>query len=210
MIKTQEGVRLKPVGCRLCPLSAIGQGFCPDEVPKNPKIAMILDMPQRSDVTYQMPFSGSEGKAWQKTFIEDLGYKREDVLLSHCLRCCQPNDKYGISQYPREPLRRLGEMNCRQYDESLIRFDADMYIITLHPRNSRLIGCVTRHIRRDVEKAFSFAEKGYRPALLMGEGVAELYYPWMTGGLKNWRGHYWFGESPFKNGPPRERLFHHV
>lgn len=164
-----------------------------------PKIAMIFDMPSGADVREQAPLSGEDGAAWEKMFITDLGYRREDVLMSHVLRCRQKNDKFGHPLYPKEPMRKRGELNCRHYDLRLNEFDPNLYVISLHPRSIRLIGAHARQIARDVNKAFTFAGQGYRPAVLLGEPAAELYFPWMKagGGLKNWRGHYWQGESPF-------------
>lgn len=207
------GVVLKPQHCRLCPLAACGQGFCKDVVPKKPsaRVAFLFDMPTRADVREGHPFAGPEGAHWQRLFIEELGYQRSDVLLSTALRCAQNNDRYGQPMYPREPNRRLAEINCRHYDRELLAWNPDLFIITFHPRSIRLIGAHCRQIIRDCEKAFRFAQRGYRPAVLFGEGVAELYYPWLrgAGGLKKWRGHFWFGESPFKDGGtvPRQRLF---
>ncbi len=204
------GVRTKPQHCRLCPLAAIGQGFCEDDAPTKPLVAFVLDMPTAADVRERAPFSGAEGRAWTEQFITHAGYTRQDVLFSTCLRCRQANDKFGQAVYPRGPNRRLAEINCRHYDTKLLAYDPNLFIVTVHPRGIRLVNCYLRQIQRDVAKAFRFAIQGYRPAVLFGEGVVELYYPWIknSGGLKNWRGHWWAGESPFKDGPPpAERLY---
>lgn len=185
-------------------MAAVGSGFCPDEVPKNPKVAFIFDMPSKADIRERRPLAGEEGVAWQRLYIEELGYKREDILLSTALRCGQPNDKYGQPEYPREPLRRQAEINCRHYDTELIAFDPNLFIITYHPRNSRLVGCMARMVRNDVAKAFRFASQGYRPAVLLGEGVARMYYPWLSN-MKDFRGHIYQGESPWTL--RRERSF---
>lgn len=190
-------------------MAAVGQGFCHDTVPADPKIAFIFDMPTGDDIREQKGLSGGTGRYWSKMLITDLGYRRQDVLLSSCLRCGQRKDRFGQPEYPKEPLRRQAEMNCRQYDGNLIRFDPDCFVVTLSPRSFRAIGCNTRMVTRDVHKAMGLAAQGHRPAVLFGEGAVELYYPWLrgAGGLKNWRGHYWFGESPFKEGVPRKRIY---
>src|SRR5713101_10148132 len=89
------GVRLKPNHCKLCPMAAIGKGFCPDWAPENPIAAFILDCPSSDDVLEQVPFSGTQGWVWTKTLITDLGYKKDDILIGHVIRCKQPNDSFG-------------------------------------------------------------------------------------------------------------------
>lgn len=201
------GVRTKPKACRLCPMAAVGHGFCQDEKGSTPTLAFVLDMPSGSDVKERRPWSGEEGEKWEKAFLTDLGHTREEVLFSHVIRCRQPNDRYGFPLYPSDPLRRKAELNCRHYDTSLLSFDPNVFVITVHPRSIRLIGAYHRQIRQDIGKAFDLVAKGFRPAVLFGE-AAELYYPYMKGGggIKNWRGHYYFGESPFK-GDTYESIF---
>ncbi len=216
---SSSGVRLKPELCKLCPNAAIGKGFCPDWVPDNPLVAFLFDMPSGDDVLEQSPLAGAQGWVWQKTLITDLGYKKSDILLSHAIRCKQPNDAFGKPKYPSNFIQKPAELNCRQYDGQhgcdnevlagggLNEFDPNVFVITLHPRTIRNVGAHQIQIQRDVQKAFEFAKKGWRPAVLFGEGPAELYFPWMknNGGMKNWRGHYWVGHSPFKDNEKNQK-----
>ncbi len=194
------GVLNKPEHCRMCPMTAIGKSWVPDYVPEQPKLAFILDLPSKADAIEQTPFSGSEGAFYLSSFVSNLGYTKEDILITHVLRCVQPFNGYGKVEYPHGWIQKPAELNCRHYDTALINFDPNLFVLTLHPRSCNLVGAHQRQIARDVEKAFSFAKKGYRPAVLFGENAAELYYPYIkgNGGIKNWRGHWWVGESPFK------------
>ena len=195
------GVRLKPTPCKMCAFAAVGKGFCQDYVPEEPKIAFIMDIPTGDDIIEQYPFSGAQGFVWTKILIEDLGYKKEDVLITHAIRCKPENDKYGKPKYPSSFPQKQAELNCRQYDEALVKFDPNVFVITLHPRSIHTVGCHQVQIQRDVSKALSFANKGYRPAVLFGDGPAQLYFPYIkdNGGLKSWRGHWWIGSNPFKD-----------
>ncbi len=197
-----SGVRKKPEKCKLCPMYYKGIGFCEDSEPTSPKIAYIFDTPGSDDVLDQHPFSGPQGYAWDKLLISGLGWKKEEVLLSHILRCKQTATKFGKPEYPTAWLQKQSELNCRRFDEQLIAFDPNVFVITVHPRDIRLIGCYQPQIVRDCEKAKEFAFKGYRPAVLFGQNVAKLYYPWADkmGGIKNCRGHWWIGEYPFSEG----------
>ncbi len=199
--KQSAGVSYKPAGCKLCPMAALGKGFCADYSPSEPLIAFIFDMVGSDDVLERVPLAGAQGYYWQKILIEEQGLRRDEVLLSNAIRCKQPNDVNGRPKYPTGFVQKPAELNCRQYDNSLIDFDPNVFVITLHPRTIRTVGAHQIQIIRDVAKAVSFSRRGYRPAVLFGEGVAELYFPWMknNGGPKNWRGHWWQGEYPWKD-----------
>ncbi len=201
---TQIGVIHKPDSCKKCAYAAKGRGFCGDLVPENPIIAFVFDCVTKDDILDQEMLSGAQGFAWKKLLLDELGHDTDDVLVSAAIRCCPPTDIKGKPDYPKSWLGKQAEMNCRQYDDALIKFDPNVFVITLHPRTIPTVGAHRVQIQRDVSKAFEFARKGHRPCVLFGEGAAQLYFPYMVnnGGLKSWRGHYWIGESPFKD---RER-----
>lgn len=204
---TQIGVIHKPDSCKRCAYAAVGKGFCGDLVPENPIIAFVFDTITKDDVLEQEPLSGAQGYVWKQLLIEELGHSIDDVLVSAAVRCSPPNDIKGKPAYPSGFLGKAAELNCRQYDDGLIKFDPNVFLITLHPRTIPTVGAHRVQIQRDVSKAFGFARRGYRPCVLFGEGAAQLYFPYMNnnGGLKNWRGHWWVGESPFKDHERNER-----
>ncbi len=198
---TEIGVRHKPDLCKSCPYAAKGKGFCGDYTPYSPLVAFIFDVPTKDDILEQTPLSGGSGWAWKKMLLEELGHTMEDVLVSYALRCAPPNGPFGRPDYPTAWLGKQAELRCRQYDDKLIEFNPNVFLITLHPRTVSTVGCHRVQIQRDVSKAFEFARRGYRPCVLFGEAPAELYFPAMVnnGGIKNWRGHWWTGSSPFKD-----------
>lgn len=204
---TQIGVQHKPENCKKCSYAAKGRGFCGDLVPENPLIAFVFDCVTKDDILEQEMLSGAQGYNWKKLLIEELGYNLSDVLVSSAIRCCPPSGIGGKPDYPKGFLGRAAELNCRQYDQALIDFDPNVFVLTLHPRTVQTIGAHRVMIQRDVAKAFSFAKRGYRPCVLLGEGACQLYFPAMNnnGGLKNWRSHFWVGESPFKDSERNER-----
>ncbi len=201
------GVMEKPAHCKLCPMTAIGRAFVPDYVPDNPKIAFILDVPTKSDAIEQRPLSGSEGSFVYNSFVKPFGLQEEDVLVSHTIRCVQPFNGFGKVEYPHGWIQKPAELNCRHYDTGLLNFNPNVWVLTLHPRTIFSVGAHMRQIFRDIEKAVSFQRKGYRPAVLFGENAAELYYPYIkgNGGIKNWRSHFWTGESPFRDAERNEK-----
>lgn len=206
------GIRTKPEECKFCRYATIGSGFCPDFYPKSPILGFLLPYPSKDDVVYQRPFSGAMGYYLNKLLIEDLGYKKEDVLIANVLRCMPPWAK----GYPTGDLRTTAESNCRQYDKKhayrekladggLIKYDPNLFLITYSPDKMRSIPAFQRQAVADISKAFRFAAKGYRPLVLMGDEPMELVAPWLVGkgGLKTWRGHWWEGSWPF-DGSARE------
>lgn len=206
------GIRRRPKGCDLCPLSKLGTGFVPDEVPENPLVAFLLDYPSADDVLENRPWGGKAGKYFLWSLLP-YGRTRQDVLLANTLRC-KPRHVYDgrNNDYPTGSVRRGAEITCRQYDKvsltkgtltkerSLETFDPNLFVVTFHPREIRLTPPLHRLIRADIKKAFKFAAEGYRPCVLFGINATQLVAPWIESGFKNWRGHFWKGSWPFKEG----------
>lgn len=188
--KTESiGIQSKPQGCLECPFRKYGFGFVPDYVPSNPKIAIQLEAPGEQEALENTPLVGRAGKFHFKTLIEPLGYTREDCLISNTLRCRPPNNIY-----PKSKLRKEAELQCRRYDDDLKNFNPNLFVITLHPAALLRSSAVMRLVKRDVQKAFEFAEEGYRPLLLMGDKALSSRLPYIHS-VKNFRGH--FGEFRF-------------
>jgi hypothetical protein len=104
-------------------------------------------------------------------------------------------------------------MACRQYDckqssghklvaGGIEAFDPNLFVITHDLKDIFNTPPFYRIIQKDIEKAFRFVVKGYRPIVLFGIEAAELLAPWIKdkGGMKAWRGHFWEGSWPWKEG----------
>jgi uracil DNA glycosylase superfamily protein len=204
------GVRAKPPGCRQCGYRTIGQGFVPDEVPENPKIGILLEAPGQDEALRQQPMVGKAGEWFEKRIINKLGYKRNDVAFFNTIRCRPPGNVYPTGQ-----LRTHAEQLCRQYDfiqgrgldkGGIVGYNPNVFIATFHPAAAFRTPAIYRLILRDVEKAFRFAEKGFRPLVLAGNAAMELIWPWTRnkGGLRIWRSHWMQGEYPFHKGAQKE------
>jgi hypothetical protein len=180
------GIGSKPEGCKGCPYRSIGAGFVPDDEGVNPKIAMVLEAPGEDEALNSKPLVGRAGKLWLKKLIEIHGYKREDVLIANTLRCRPPGNKYPIGK-----LKESAELHCRAYDDKIVKFDPDLYLVTIHPAMLLRSSAMTRLVQRDLAKAFEFAAQGYRPIVLAGETSKSLAASHLHGGVKGWRGHWW-------------------
>lgn len=203
MSQKTSGVSQKPDKCRQCPFAAKGKGFCEDTWPENSKVVYIFDVPTGDDILEQKALSGGMGYFVRKNFIWDIGWKDDEVAITHVLRCKPENGPNGKPLYPTAWLGRNAEIQCRRYDEGLIKFDPNCFVCTVHPRDIRNVACYLPQIQADLTKAREFVKMGFRPAVLFGIHAIELYFPWAKnmGGIKNLRGHYFFGEYPWKEGP---------
>lgn len=101
---------------------------------------------------------------------------------------CRPS---SMNEYPIGKLRVEAERHCRLYDDQLVKFRPDLFLVTIHPAMLLRSSAMTRLVQRDVRRAFEFAAKGYRPCLLMGDKAMNLVAPWLKDGVKRWRGHWW-------------------
>ena len=201
------GVRGKPDGCKSCLYRGIGQGFCPDDVPAEPIVGILLEAPGGDEALEQRPMVGRAGQFWERRIINRLGYKREDVAIFNTIRCRPPNNEYPTGQ-----IRTHAEQLCRQYDGvqgingklvpgGVRKFNPNLFIATFHPAATFRTPAIYRLILKDMEKAFRFGTsgKGYRPLVLMGDKALSLVAPWTEGkgGLRKWRSHWWHGSWPF-------------
>ena len=186
------GLGAKPSSCKMCPYSHIGQSFCPDYKPENPKIALLLEAPGATEIIENSPLMGRAGQLMWEKITPYANLKRSDFLICNTLRCRPPDNKYPTSY-----LRRNAENNCRMYDKYLLDFDPNLFIITYHPASVFRQLVYLRLIQEDIKKAKDFYEKGYRPLVLMGDKAVSMVdttpFKVGKGGLRMWRGHYWEG-----------------
>ncbi len=194
------GLRRLDIGNINGPMAYKGSGFCPDYVPTNPKIAMLLEAPGENEILDHSPLVGKAGKFWTKRLIEVLGYTREDVLISNCGRCRPGSD----NQFPTGFLRKQVLECCRHYDTkhgaadgSLLKggisqFAPNFYIVSYHPASILRTPALYRPTLRAVEFAFQKYKEGYRPCVLMGGVATSLVAPELgkEPNLKRWQRHY--------------------
>lgn len=195
------GVQKKPVGCDGCGYKNIGVGFCADEKPSEPLIAMVLEAPGGDEILEGRPLWGRAGQRWLWQLIVKNGRRREDVLICNTLRCRPRGNgdrKAQLNDFPTGKLREEAERNCRQYDEKLREFAPDTFVVTLHPAMLLRSTAMTRLVKKDVGLAFELAEKGRRVAVLMGDKAMHLVAPWLKNGVKGWRGHWWYAEKGWR------------
>lgn len=214
---TSTGVREKPEGCALCPFQTKGSGFVPDWYPdahgEAPRIGFLLDHPTSDEVLEQRPWAGRAGYAWEKKYLKPFGLSLSDVFIGHVIRCQPRERKWGKPVYPTATLKRGAELTCRQHDKvcwggdklrkgGLHALNPDLFVVTFHPNDALLVPAFSRLIEADIKKAVGKMQEGRRPLVLMGNEARELVAPWTAnkGGTKTWRGTFWAGEWPFKQG----------
>lgn len=195
----------KPATCASCPENLNGRGFCPDWVPAAPKVAFLAERPAVNEIQEREPLVGSSGRLFTYQFLEKLGYTRRDVLLCNTIRCESKDNKY-----PTGSVRLGAEKHCRQYDSvgsdgcisrgykilqsgGLDRWDPNLYIISVHPAAVLRTWSLLHVVQENCRKAFRFADRGYRPLVLLGDTAKQLVLgreP--VGGVLKWQGHYGF------------------
>jgi hypothetical protein len=183
------GIARKPAGCEGCPYRTVGKSFVADDPGVNPSVALLLETPSEADVLDHRPLSSRAGQTWLRKLVYIHGKSRSDLLVANTLRCCAPEGKYPIGK-----TRKDAEKNCRLYDESLVAFNPNLFLVTIHPGMLLRSTAMLRIVQGDLRKAFTFAERGYRPLVLMGDKAMHLVGPWLQGGVKQWRGTWWTGK----------------
>jgi hypothetical protein len=216
------GVRGKPETCGQCQFSQVGTAFVPDHMPPTAKICFVLPYPRQSDAMEQRPFSGAWGELMKKLLITDLGRRVEEVGLVNGIRCMprKVTTRQGTGyEYPSGSLQRSAESCCRQYDSSsfkegllspggIIEFNPNLVLITLDLSSILEVGAFKFMVQRDVEKAWTFVDEGYRVAVLFGSEVLSLVAGHLKGGAKRWRGSWYESDGwPFESKIRKERGF---
>lgn len=120
-------------------------------------------------------------------------------VVSH--NCMPPSLKYPIGQ-----LRKDAEAYCRRYDSvqgiglepgGLAAFDADCFIISIHPsavlRSNQMTPLLQHKVADDfggtLAKAFRLYKAGRRPLVLLGDKAKDLVAPEFAEGVTKWVGH---------------------
>lgn len=196
-----------------CPRAYTASGFVPDYVPKNPRIAVVQALPASDDAISSIPFSGGYGRMFWAVFGRAFGLRKEDVLVSTLLRCHSKG-------YPTGADAPRAERACRHWDyyahagrglaatglRSLATWNPNWYTVTFGLDKVAEIDAFMALAIEDFRKAMRFQAAGFRPCVLLGTEVLRVVAPWLSGGAKDWRGHWWEGSWPFKDPETEEKL----
>lgn len=168
-------------------------------------MAILCSAPTKGEILEQIPWQGPQGWAYTKMFLDAAGIPRNEVMISHVLRCRPPFKRVGGvgDNYPTGSDRRNSELTCRHFDEShtyrgdiqaggIKTFSPTRYLVTFAPENALEVTAYKRVIQEDVKKAWRFVTAGHKVCVLMGEPAFQLLGGGLTemGGVKNWRGHF--------------------
>ena len=201
-----SGVSGKPSGCQACKYSTIGSGFCGDDNPKGKKLMILCSSPTKGEIFEQMAWAGPQGWAYTRMFLDTAGIPRNEVFVSHVIRCRPPFKRIGGSNdsYPRGADRRNAELTCRQYDDShtyrgdileggIKVFAPDTFLVTFEPEKALEVTAYKRIIQEDIKKAWRLVNAGRRVCVLMGTPAFELVADGLEdeGAVKTFRGHFW-------------------
>ena len=198
------GITAKPPECHTCPWGRFSKGFCPDTIGTTPKLALLFAAPSKDDVNAYRGLSEGMGFFILHNYIYPLGFKNNDLIISHILRCSLPWDRRLRREgYPAGIIRDKAEVACRIYDDrhggngvmllgGIKDWKPNLALITFNPKDVHRTPSYHRQLRRDMQKARDFVDKGYRPVVLFGGEPAELYFPYIKGqgSAKGWRGHF--------------------
>jgi len=189
----------KPEQCLACPYNLIGQGFVPDHVPSNPRLAFLAEAAGETEMMDRGPLLGATGRMFFHQLLHPVGLTREDVILANVLRCHPPENVMPIGQ-----LRKDAEKMCRMYDKlhqikhddsvglvdgGLHSYSPDYFLITVHPSFVNRTWSILRVAQEDIKKSLRLAE-GRRLLVLLGDTPMKLVCSDLEGGVLKWRGHH--------------------
>lgn len=199
-----SGPDRKPTACESCSFSYYSSGFLGDYNSGLAKAALVFRTPSKDEVNEKTALAGAKGYWFLKNFIEPLGWKKSDLLVSHVLRCYPPYKKLN-NGYPTGFVKKQAEGVCRQYDRlqfekgeqkdgGIVTFCPNLFLITFDIDDILSAPSFYRQVKLDMEKCKRFVDAGYKPVVLFGTEAAALIAPYVegSGGAKGWRGH--FGE----------------
>lgn len=195
-------VAQKPSGCDKCVYKDTGQGFAPDHVPANPKIAFMAEAAGDTEMMLRGPLVGASGRMFFHRLLEPHGLTRDDVILSNVLRCHPPENAYPTGYF-----RKEAERFCRQYDRQqrlplldqscvgladggLDSFNPNLVLVTIHPAFVSRTWSTLRVAQADIAKGIRLMNRGHRVLILLGDKATDLILPDLDGGILKWRGHY--------------------
>lgn len=204
------GIAGKPGECASCAFTLQSSGFCPDWRGSHPKLALLFTSPSADEVTEREPLKSDMGGYIFRHFLAPFGLTKDDLIVSHVLRCKAPWDRRRMRvMYPIGKMREKCEVTCRIYDDrhgvkgaltpsGLLTFSPNIAIITFSPKDCIKVGAYYRQVKNDIGKAVGFAGKGYKPLVCFGNEPAELIFPHIVGhgSVKQWHGH--FAEMEYK------------
>lgn len=201
------GTMEKPDWCgNNCPRAYYGSGFVADWVPENPRLAVLFDAPHKDDVVNRMPADSGYGRFFWAAIAKEVGFTKDQVILSHVLRCFE-------REYPIGEERKKIETACRHWDithnvgglpkegRSLAQWNPNIFVYTFDVGKMIEIPAYYALALSDFRKALRFADSGYRPLVVMGTEVFHFAAPWLdgTGGIKAWRGSWHEGDWKWMN-----------
>ena len=202
---TLLGAQAKPDYCRNnCRYAYVGSSFVPDHYPESPRLALFLEAAGPTEALARRPLAGRSGSAVFITLLAPFGLTRSDVFIGNSIRCYP-----GVAKYPTGSLRHQAEGACRHWDNfhgddqghivsrGIAHYAPNLFVITYHPAAALRVPSLLDPVKRSIEKAVFFADRQYRPCVLMGEKAAHLVFPQITkGGLNKWQGHWFEGAWP--------------
>jgi hypothetical protein len=197
----QIGVAKKPDYClNSCWRGNTCSGFVPDTVPESPRVGILLPKPTKESALESKALAGGLGDFFWYKIADPAGLKERDVLISHVLRCYS-------SDFPVGEEAKKAKRACRYWDDyfrdyrgypatgrGLCTWEPNLFIPTFEPLDCIKTGAMLALAVEDFRKAVRFSDRGFRPLLLLGQEALKLMAPWLPGGVKRWRGHYWVGE----------------
>lgn len=198
------GITAKPPECHTCPWAPYSHGFCPDTFGSDPKVALLFTAPSKDDINSYRGLSGDMGHYIFKKYLEPVGFMRDNLIISHILRCALPWDtRYKRERYPTGAIKEKAEVACRIFDDrhggngvmlpgGIREWTPNIALITFSPKDVFKVPAYHRQLQRDMEKVRKFVDAGYRPMVCFGNEASEMYFPCIKGqgSSKIWRGHF--------------------
>ncbi len=190
----------KPEGCNPCGYKSLCQGFAPDHVPPNPKLAFLAEALGETEMMERSPLVGATGRMFFHHLLHPVGLTRDDVILANVIKGRPPDNNY-----PTGKDRKEAEKWCRQYDGfqrnqvdsdsvyieegGLNAYDPDWFLISVHPAFVSRTWSILRVAQNDIQKAVRFSNQRKRVLVLLGEKSMSCVLPELEGGCLKWRGH---------------------
>lgn len=195
ILKPSEGA------CVTCPYNLTGQGFAPDHVPAEPKLAILTDFCSETAMNLRIPLGNDGGRQFIHKFFEPVGFNQNNTIISSVLRCRPPEGMYPIGD-----LRKQAEKKCRLWDNThqkqcgdfveilnggLNDFKPNYFFITVDSIFINRTWSITRVVQKDIEKVGRLSQDSNKRILvLLGDTPMKLVCSDLDGGVLKWRSHH--------------------
>lgn len=176
-----------------CPLGR-SAGFCRDYLPEGARLGFLISMPFREDAATGRSLASPGARHLFERLLSGCSLLAEEVARFYVLRC-------HPGSYPSGRTRFTAESACRSFDESIRRFNPEIFYVTYGTKQILAQKPFFRLAKDDIARAYDLGEsQNKRVLILFGDEPLHLLWSGQGLGSRHWRGHWWYGSWPYSAG----------